>query len=71
VLLDQVGELQHESTALGSGHQLPGRVLEGLARGLYGSIDILLAGGIDGGDLRFVTTRVSYSVRDEAVANLA
>lgn len=64
MLLNQVGELQHEYTALGSGQELPGWVLEGLARGLDGSIDILLTGGIDGGDFSFVPVRVSYSVRD-------
>jgi hypothetical protein len=72
VLLNQVGELEHENTTLGSGQELPGRVLEGLARGLDGSIDILLTGGIDGGDFLFVTARVSYSVRNgAAVADLA
>jgi hypothetical protein len=47
VLLNQVGELDHQGTALSSRQLLPRRVLEGLAGGLDGNINILLAGGVD------------------------
>lgn len=59
VLLNQIGKLQHEGTAVGGRKLLPGGILKRLARGLDSSVDILLTGSIDGGDFRFVATHGS------------
>lgn len=62
VLLDQICKLQHQMTTVRGGQLLPRRVLEGLARSLHGSIHVLLAGGIDRGNLGFVTASMSVPI---------
>src|SRR5262249_24884208 len=52
VLLDQVGELEHEPAALGGVHLGPGALLQGGTGGLDGLVDVGSGGGGDlGADL--------------------
>jgi len=47
VLLDQVGQLEQQNTTVSGRQLLPRRVLQSLAGGLDGDINILLAGSVD------------------------
>jgi hypothetical protein len=49
VLLDELGQLEHVSTALSRGHLLP-RALKGLARSGDSNVDILFVGLVYGAD---------------------
>lgn len=59
VLVNQVGQLEHQIASLGGGQKLPGVGLEGLTGRIDGDIDILFASGVDRGDLLLVTATVS------------
>lgn len=55
MLLDEIGQLQHQSSTLGSGKQLPGGVLQGLAGSLDSNINVLLTGSVNGSNFRLVS----------------
>lgn len=46
VLLNQVGQFEHQDTTISGWQQLPGGILESLASGLHSDINILLTGSI-------------------------
>ena len=52
---DEVAELDHEVSAVSWGEVAPGGVFEGFSGGGNSSVDIVDAGGVDGGDLGFIT----------------
>lgn len=55
MLINQVGQLEHQIASLGSRQKLPGVSFEGIAGSLDREVDILLASGIDRSDLLLVT----------------
>jgi hypothetical protein len=46
VLLNQISELDHQSTTVSGRQQFPGGILKSLAGGLDSDINVLLAGSI-------------------------